>query len=258
MAHSRLKDQFFNVAIAGQPAVPIRFTRAWWDPLAWTLSQFDWSPRHVPTDNLQERRQNSISWVELAIVANLLTGGAIGPLDASFSVKAALVKYGTTELIRVLGFSNEENGPSVPNAPVKPALRCTPFVVPLKTCEAAAPCGFVRLPGLDRRINLGKFPHLTTAVGTLLCYAKAHGDGLNSRMPSVSWFKELWKPSQLVTTMEQMARCRRGEDPIQPDLVPRNAKLKALKETEAKSTGKSEEARAAKTVEIDKDGGVHQ
>ena len=59
MIHSRLKEKFVNIASTGQPAVRVKFAKAWWDPLAWTISQFDWSQRWTDTDDLQKRRQKS-------------------------------------------------------------------------------------------------------------------------------------------------------------------------------------------------------
>ena len=76
------------------------FIREWFQPRAWTLQQFGWSRMSHAGDTPVEQGRHNISYLELTCAIDLLTGGAAGPNGAPFLAKAALVKYGVSELLR--------------------------------------------------------------------------------------------------------------------------------------------------------------
>ena len=80
----------------------VRFKRIWWQPVVWFLSQLTWS-RETHGSNLATRRQNSSTWVELAISCHLQTNGAAAPNGASLIQAAAIMRTAFSHLYRVHG-----------------------------------------------------------------------------------------------------------------------------------------------------------
>ena len=74
--------------------------RIWWEPLTWTLGQFQWSGMHNDSYPLQTRRERSVTYLELTCAIDILTKGGVGPPGASFRLKTAIVQYGITTALR--------------------------------------------------------------------------------------------------------------------------------------------------------------
>jgi hypothetical protein len=111
-AHHKLREIWVNIAKGDRKANRIQFSYCWWDPLAWALSQFQWSCLYNEGEDMQSRRGTSCSWLELACAVDVLTGGAVGPQGSSFYCKSEIIKHGTLELLRTLDFRKpqKENG----------------------------------------------------------------------------------------------------------------------------------------------------
>ena len=126
-----------------------QFKREWYQPLAWLLDTLCWSASYSPCDTTPERRKTTISFVELACLADILTGGAIGPRRGTFAEKAAIIKEGIAQLMKKVSVYRDKDEDTVP------AVRFLQF---LPSVCSAAPLGFPALPGINRRPMLAKFP----------------------------------------------------------------------------------------------------
>ena len=62
----------------------------------------------LAADKVPDRRKNSVSYVELACIADVLTGGAIGPRRATFAEKAAIFKEGMAQLTKKAKVADDE------------------------------------------------------------------------------------------------------------------------------------------------------
>ena len=79
-----------SVAKKASRSRKLQFRREWYQPLAWFLDNLSWSSSYFPGDKAPERRKTSVSFVELACLAYILTGGAIGPRRSTFEEKRPL------------------------------------------------------------------------------------------------------------------------------------------------------------------------
>ena len=138
-----------SVAKKAARSVKFPFKREWYQPLAWTLDNLEWSSMYVAADKMPDKRKNSVSYVELACIADVLTGGAIGPRRATFAEKAAIVKEGIARLTKKTIVADDDDSNQVASER---------FVYHLPNVPSASSTGFTALPGLSRRPILGKFP----------------------------------------------------------------------------------------------------
>ena len=148
----------------------VTFQRLWWEPLAWVMSKYQWTQSSATTDKPQAKRACVVSFLEMACLVDLLTGGCFGPVNASFAEKIALVKYGSLRLLKVAvtkGTDGEQKGTRF--------LKAQPKV---PSCE---PSGLANLGGFDRRPCFGEDTRLVKAIGSMVCYAGLHGTGCTSR-----------------------------------------------------------------------------
>ena len=177
------------------------FQRFWWQPVSWVLSQHAWSEPAAEGVNVLKRRQSSISFLELARITDILTGGAFGPHGSSFAQKTALVTYAVKELFKIVKVA-EENGTE---SSAKKAFRY------LKDVPTAAACGFSAFEGLNRRLQYAADKKLAEAVGILVCYAHSAEGKLCAPLPRYTWYTVRWVPCQLENTLAQIAAKRCGE-----------------------------------------------
>ena len=150
--------------------------REWFKPLAWVLDNLRWSARHDNVENMTTRRSTSMTFLELACVADILTGAMIGPPGSSFAMKTAIVKNIFEQLSRKQMADTTEQ-----------AIALGKAIQELPQVKSAAATGFAALPGVDRRACLGAFPGLHTALGTLLSFAAASREKLATPMPRYIW-----------------------------------------------------------------------
>ena len=54
----------------------------------------------IPIAVVATRRLSSTSYLEIALYVDVVTGGAFGPRNATFSTKTALTKYALHELLK--------------------------------------------------------------------------------------------------------------------------------------------------------------
>ena len=207
----RIKIGKVSVAVKGAKTRKIQFRREWFQPLAWFMDNISWSSSHFAGDGAPERRKTSATFVELACLADILTGGAIGPRQGTYEEKAAIIREGIKHLMKKA---------KVANATKTGFMAADRFLHTLPNVCSAAPLGFATLPGVSRRPILAKFPGAHTAVGALLNYARAEEDVLATVMPRYFWFKPIWKADTLLSTWEQIMAKRAGEDPQVDVLVP--------------------------------------
>ena len=146
--------------------------------MSWVLSQYAWSEPAAEGDNVLKRRQSSMSFLELACITDILTGGAFGPHRSSFAQKTALVTYAVKELFKIVNVA-EENGAE---SSAKKAFRY------LKDVPTAAACGFSALEGLNRRLQYADDKKLAEAVGILVCYAHSAEGKLCAPLPRYTWY----------------------------------------------------------------------
>ena len=219
-----------SVAKKAVRSVKFPFKREWYQPLAWMLDNLEWSSMYFAADKMPDKRKNSVSYVELACIADVLRGGPIGPRRATFAEKAAIVEEGVAQLAKKTVVADDDDSNQVASER---------FVYQLPNVPSASSTGFTASPGLSRRPILGKFPGLHTAVGALLSFAKNVEKVLDAVMPRYTWTKPSWKEDSLLTTWEQIMARRAGEQPqgdnitpnLQPfQLQPVNQKLDGSKE----------------------------
>jgi hypothetical protein len=179
--------------------------------LAWVLDNLEWSHMFLAADKAPDRRKNSVSYVELACIADVLTGGAIGPRKSTFAEKAAIIKEGIAQLTKKTKVADDE-GRNLVNA--------ERFMYQLPNVPSAAATGFSTLPGISRRPILAKFPGLHAAVGALLTFAKNEEKVLESIMPRYTWIRPSSKEDSLLSTWEQIMARRAGEPPKEDDIIP--------------------------------------
>ena len=216
--HEKIKLCEVNVPQKIGKGKKVRLRREWFHPVAWTLDQLKWTKRHNHTDTLKERRDTTCSYLELACLIDVLTGGAVGPVGADYMTKVAIIKACVRQLLK--GAKVVKEGATVPVAN---------FILEETSVIAVAPMGFSSLPGIFRRPCMSDYPGLHTAVGTLLCHAANSPDKLAARMPRYVWFKAQWRHD----TLEEMwahvvARRKQGpprRDKLVPDLVPHKPKM---------------------------------
>jgi ribonuclease HI len=182
-----------KVSVAKKDAKNLKFSfkREWYQPLAWVLDNLEWSPMYFPADKAPEKRKNTVSYVELACIADVLTGGAIGPRRATFAERAAIIKEGIARLTKKTKVADDSSGNQVESEK---------FIYQLPNVSSASSTGFTALPGLSRRPVLAKFPGLHTAVGALLTYARNEEKVLDAVMPRYLWLRPSWKEDSLLTT----------------------------------------------------------
>ena len=145
-------------------AKKLQFKREWFQPLAWFLDSMDWSSMYFPGDKIADRRKCSVTYIELACLADVRTGGAIGPRRATYAEKAAIIKEGIAKLTRKTWVSHTDGNVT---------MEAAKFFQHLPSVCSAAPLGFPALPGISRRPIMGKFHGAHAAVGALICYAKS-------------------------------------------------------------------------------------
>ena len=155
--HDKLRTADVNVDLGAGKRTKITFQRLWWEPLAWALCQFPWSHRYKGDDSVPTQRARTISFLELACITDILTGGCFGPADTSLVEKAALVKYGVMRLLKVATLHGPEGEDK--------AIRYMAAQSKVPSCE---PCGLPNLSGLDRRPALGSDAKLIKALGTMI------------------------------------------------------------------------------------------
>ena len=102
----RIKIGKVSVTIKAAKARKIQFRREWYQPLTWILDNISWSSSYFPGDKAPEKQKNSVTFVELACLADILTGGAIGPRHGTYEEKAAIIKEGVKQLMKKAKVSN--------------------------------------------------------------------------------------------------------------------------------------------------------
>jgi hypothetical protein len=207
----RIKLGKVSVAKKASKSKKFQFRREWYQPLAWFLDNPSWSSSYFPGDNAPERRKTSVSFVELACLADTLTGGAIGPRRGTFEEKAAIMKEGIAQLMKKASVT-DANGAN--------PMAAERFLYTLPNVCSASPLGFPALPGMSRRPILAKFPGAHAAIGALLNYARAEEDVLASVMPRYFWFKPIWQADSLLSTWEHIMALRAGKEPQRDVIVP--------------------------------------
>ena len=120
----------------------------------------EWSSLYSAGDKIPDRRKCS-SYVELACLADVLTGGAIGLRKATFAEKAAIMKDGIAKLTRKTLVTDSAGN----------TMEAKKLFQQLPSVSSAAAVGFPSLPGISRLQVMTKFPGAHTAVGALLNYA---------------------------------------------------------------------------------------
>ena len=95
---ARFKCGNVSIKCAGK-VQKIVFNRFWWEPFAYVMASFPWTRRMNSSDKLPIKRATSMSFIELAIATDLLTGGAMGPRGASLWTKASICKFAMNELV---------------------------------------------------------------------------------------------------------------------------------------------------------------
>ena len=111
--HTRLKPGKMNIR-AQDSRKHIQFKREWYQPIAWVLDNVRWSRAYFSGDKICDKRKNSITYVELACVADVLTGGAIGPREATFDEKAQIFRQGMKQLMKGAKVSDDPASNSFP------------------------------------------------------------------------------------------------------------------------------------------------
>ena len=151
--HDRIKIRTVATGAAGSYAKRIPFQSTWLQPIAWVLEQFGWSRRLKTDDGPSKKRQRSVTFLELTCAIELLTGHAVGPADAPYRVKIAVVKKGVEELLKQTPMWKRSQNSSMEL---------------IQKGESAAMFGFPTLPGLHRRPTFSQFDKLNEAVATLM------------------------------------------------------------------------------------------
>ena len=208
-----------EVTVQNGTAKPTKFSfkREWLHPIAYVIDMFRWSEEHDADATLVQRRASSISFVELSILVDLVTGGIVGPFGSSYLCKAQAVKHGISILVKKVGKHHQLDMP------------IRKFLGELPKVYSAAATGFGTLPGICRRPDLMAFQGLRGALGAMLCYAHASEAKLAARMPRFFWYKPTWKLDSVDEVWCRIAAERAGEAPredvLKPDLAPRNVTL---------------------------------
>jgi hypothetical protein len=57
----------------------------WVEPFVWCIGAFQWSKEYNSSENTAEQRGKSCTYVELACAVDILTGGRVGPRNASIA-----------------------------------------------------------------------------------------------------------------------------------------------------------------------------
>ena len=151
--------------------------REWYQPVAWVLDKLSWSKQHEDTDTLDTKRNRSLTYLELACIVDTLTGGFVGPKDATFSAKARIVER-MCKTISAKTRSRLANGQSSEDD-----------LTHVKEVQSAAAAGFARLPGVRRRPCFADRPQTRQALGSMLMYAANSPKKLLEAMPRYIWHK---------------------------------------------------------------------
>ena len=162
-------------------------------------------------DKAPDRRKTSVTYVELARLANILTGGAIGPRRGTYAEKAAIMKEGILQLTKKAVVNFETGDCSMP---------ADRFFCHLNTVCSASPVGFPALPGISRRPLLTKYSGTHATLGAMLKFAKKEELVLDSVMPRYIWLRPCWKADSVLSTWEQVMAIQAGEKPDTDNLVP--------------------------------------
>ena len=190
-------------------------------------------------DKVPERRRTSVTYVELACLADILTGGAVGPRRGTFAEKAAIMKEGIQRLTK------KANVTCTTSDDIVSADR---FFCHLPTVCSASPVGFPALPGISRRPLIGKFPGVHAALGAMLNYAKMDDQVLDAVMPRYIWIKPAWREDPLLKTWEQLMAIRAGEEP-RPDRLITNLQPFQILPQESKKPNKQEAAQTSEQAQ---------
>ena len=102
--YEKLPTPFIPFVNADGSKSRVRTRRTWYEPLFWFLSQLRWSRKDYSGD-LLERRVTTCTFVELALAADILTGGAIGPRHAPLSQKVTIFKHFFHAILRQCGLT---------------------------------------------------------------------------------------------------------------------------------------------------------
>ena len=150
---------------------------------------------------LADKRATSVSYLELACAIDILTQGAVGPVGASFQIKAAVIQHGIHQVFKQAALTD----------PSPQGLKVDRFIGRLAKVDTVAPLGLGNPAGLWRRPCFEREPGLINAMGTLLVYARDHPDRLNSGMPRHRWNGTVWSPDQVWNTVAMIAARRGGQ-----------------------------------------------
>ena len=151
----------------------IRCQLDWIEPFVWMLGQLRWTAPQSSTTGSVDKRASSLSWLEMACIASVLTGNAVGPSNASFIQLIAVVKQLWAMLQGFFIMTNDEEE----SVSLKKAFKLS------DAAGAAITCGMPSPGGISRRCILEDLPGISISVATLIRYAAVNPDKLRANIP---------------------------------------------------------------------------
>jgi hypothetical protein len=192
LLHVNLGVAKYDLAVG--KAVTVKCLLQWAEPFLWALLQTRWTHGCTPQLPAHQKRECSMSWIELVCYVVVVAGRSFLPKRATFQAAGAIAKQLWNTLAKHLEVSDNDG-------------ETKPLRVHVKTegnAGASVTCGLANQHGIGCRVILDDHPGVSTAIAVFLRVAAQSRSRLCMAVPGCNWVKPSWMPSGMLTTLDQV------------------------------------------------------